>query len=170
MEVCQKCWHWSVLYLVWKFASLFENSKEWRKHITCILLNQLYTFLHRIPSYKMSSDEHECSLIYSFELNPTVLPTDKFQLTEEHDKAQNNMLEMHSCLSHSSYTKKFNVKTYIVDSVEYNMRFLNSFEFSKRLANLSLSIRQFNANILNKLPWIKLNSNKIKTQHNNITN
>jgi len=33
------------------------------------------------------------------------MPTDKFQLTDEHDQAQNNILEIYSCLSHSSYTK-----------------------------------------------------------------
>jgi len=68
----------------------------------------------------MSIHNHECIPIYPFELNPTALPTDKLQLTEDHDQAQNNMLEMHYCLlhSHSSYTKEFDVRTYIVDSVE----------------------------------------------------
>jgi len=40
----------------------------------------------------MSSGKHKCIPIYSFELNPTALPTDKFQLTKEHDQAQNNIL------------------------------------------------------------------------------
>ena len=44
----------------------------------------------------MSHDKKECIPIHSFELNPTALPSDKFQLTEEHDQAQNNILEMHS--------------------------------------------------------------------------
>ena len=37
----------------------------------------------------MSNDVNECIPIHSFELNLTVLPTDKFKLTEEHDQAQN---------------------------------------------------------------------------------
>jgi hypothetical protein len=86
-------------------------------------------FSHRIPSYKMSSDEHECIPIYYFELNHRALPTEKFQLTEEHDQAQNKILEMHSCSSHSSYTKEFDVKTYIVDLVEYMLCSLHSCEF-----------------------------------------
>jgi len=36
---------------------------------------------------------------------------------EEHDQTQNNILEMHSCMAHSSYTKKFNVRAWIVDLV-----------------------------------------------------
>ena len=84
----------------------------------------------------MSHDKKECIPINSFELNPTTLPTYKFQLIKEHDRAQNNILEMHSCSSHSSYTKEFNVKTYIVDLVKYMLCSLNSFEFSKRLANI----------------------------------
>ena len=44
----------------------------------------------------MSSDKEESIPIHSFELNLTVLPTDKFQLTEEHDQDQNNILEVHS--------------------------------------------------------------------------
>ena len=39
----------------------------------------------------MSSNKHECILIHSFELNPTALSTDTFQLTEEHDQTQNNI-------------------------------------------------------------------------------
>ena len=63
----------------------------------------------------MSSGKHKCILIYSLELNHIVMPTDKFQLTEKHDQVKNNILEMHSRLSHSSYTKEFDVRTYIVD-------------------------------------------------------
>ena len=44
----------------------------------------------------MSHHIKECILIYSFELNPTALSTDKFQLTEEHDQAQNDILVAHS--------------------------------------------------------------------------
>ena len=102
----------------------------------CILLNQLYMISRRISSYKICNDKHECISIYSFELNLTTLLTDKFQSTKEHDQAQNNILEIHSRLSHSSYTKKFDMRTYIVDSVKYNMCYIHSFEFSKRLANL----------------------------------
>ena len=65
---------------------------------------------HRIPSYKMSRDVKEYIPIHSFELNPTALPTEKFQLTEKHDQAQNNFLEVHSLTSHSYYTREFNVK------------------------------------------------------------
>jgi len=83
----------------------------------------------------MSSDKQECISIYSFELNHTALPTDKFQLAEEHDQAQNNILEMHSCSSHSSYTKEFDVKTYIVELVKYMLCSLYSFEFSNSLEN-----------------------------------
>ncbi|AES75760.1 hypothetical protein MTR_6g057790 [Medicago truncatula] len=59
-------------------------------------INYIYKFLHRIPSYKLSHDKKECISIHSFELNPTTLPIDKFQLTEEHDQAQNKILELHS--------------------------------------------------------------------------
>jgi len=55
-------------------------------------------FSHRILLYKMSHHKNEYILIDSFELNHTALPTDKFQLTKEHDQAQNNFLEMHSFL------------------------------------------------------------------------
>ena len=64
----------------------------------------------------MSNDKRECIPIHSFKLNLKILPTDKFQLLKEHDQAHNNILEMHSHLSHSSYTKEFDVKTYIIDS------------------------------------------------------
>jgi len=67
----------------------------------------------------MSHHKEECIPIHSLKLNTTALPTDKFQLTEEHDQAQNNILEMYSLLLHSSYTKEFDVKIYIVDSAEY---------------------------------------------------
>jgi len=40
----------------------------------------------------MSSDKHECISRGCFELNLTGLPTNKFQLTEEHDQVQNNIL------------------------------------------------------------------------------
>ena len=89
----------------------------------------------------MSNDKKKCIPIYYFELNPTALLTDKFQLTEEHDQAQNNILEVHSLSSHSSYTKEFDVKTYIVDFVEYKLYSLNSFDFSKRLANLYIKYK-----------------------------
>jgi len=65
----------------------------------------------------MSSHKKECNPIYFLELNPTAMLTEKFQLTEEHDQAQNNILEVHSHLWHSSYTKEFDVKTYVVDYV-----------------------------------------------------
>ena len=84
----------------------------------------------------MCHDKKECTSIYSFELNHTALPTDKFQLTEEHDQAQNNILEMHPCSSHSSYIKEFDVRTYITDSVEYNTCSLHSFELLNGLTNL----------------------------------
>jgi len=66
-----------------------------KKHIACILPNQLYRLSQRIPSYKMNSDKKECIPIYSIELNPTAQLADKFQLTEGHGQAQ-NILEMHS--------------------------------------------------------------------------
>ena len=103
---------------------------------TCIPPDQLYMFSHQIPSYRMSSNKKECIPIYYFELNLTALPTDNFQLTDEHDQAQNNILEVHSFSSHSSYTKEFDVKTYIVHSVKYMLCSLHSFDFSKDLANL----------------------------------
>jgi len=93
-------------------------------------------FLHRIPLYKMTRDRRECIQIYYFELNHIIVPTYKFQLTDQHDQAQNNILEMHSRLSHSSYTKEFNVRTYIVDLEYYKLRYIHFFELSKRLANL----------------------------------
>jgi hypothetical protein len=40
-----------------------------------------------------SRDVEECIPIHSFELNPTALSTDKFQLTEERDQAQNKHLK-----------------------------------------------------------------------------
>ena len=89
----------------------------------------------------MSNDKKKCIPIYYFELNPTELLTDKFQLTKEHDQAQNNILEVHSLSSHSSYTKEFDVKTYIVDFVEYKLCSLNSLDFSKRLANLYIKYK-----------------------------
>jgi len=103
---------------------------------TCILQYHLYRFSHRIPSYRMSRNVKECILIHSFELNPTALSTDKFQLTEEHDQAQNNILEAHSLTSHSSYTREFDVKTYIANFAEYKLCSLYSFEFLNKLANL----------------------------------
>jgi len=103
---------------------------------TCILHNQLYRFSHRIPSYKTHNDEQEWIPRGCFELNLSALPTDKFQLIEEHDQVQNNILEVHSLTSHSSYTKEFNVKTYIVDSVKYMLCSFHSFEFSNILAIL----------------------------------
>jgi len=44
----------------------------------------------------MSGDKQECIPKGCFELNLTALPTDKFQLTEEHDQVQYNILEVHS--------------------------------------------------------------------------
>jgi len=84
----------------------------------------------------MSSNKNECIPIYSFELNPTALSTNKFQLTEERDQAQNNILEVHSLSSHSSYTREFDVITYTVDLVKYKLCSLHSFYFSKDAANL----------------------------------
>jgi len=110
----------------------------------------------------MSSDEQKCIPIYSFELILTVLPTEKFQLTKEHDQAQNNILEMHSCSSHSSYTKEFDVKTYILELVKYMLCLFI-------LLSFQIVIRDFNTNIFSKLTRIKLKSNKIMTQHNNPT-
>ena len=103
---------------------------------TCVLQTQLYKFSHRIPSYKMSRNLKDCIPIHSFELNPTALPTGKFQLTEDHDQTQNNILEVHSLTSHISYTREFDVRIYIVDYAEYMFRSLHSFEFSIIVANL----------------------------------
>jgi hypothetical protein len=54
---------------------------------------------HRIPSYKTSyKTSHqikECIPRGCFEFNLTALPTDKFQLTEEHDQTQRNLLDVH---------------------------------------------------------------------------
>jgi len=66
-----------------------------------------------------------------FELNLTDMPTDKFQLTEEHDQAQKNLLEVHSLMLHSSYTKEFDVKTYKIDLLEYMMCSLHSLTFQR---------------------------------------
>jgi len=44
----------------------------------------------------MSNHTKECIPRGCFELDLTVLSTDKFQLTEEHDQAQRNLLEVHS--------------------------------------------------------------------------
>jgi len=93
----------------------------------------------------MSSNKKKCISIYSFELNLTALPTDKFQLTEEHDQAQNNILELNSLTSYSSYTKEFDAKTYIVDSVKYMLCYLHSLTFQKGLQISTLSIGHFNA-------------------------
>jgi len=43
----------------------------------------------------MTSNVKECITIHSFELHPTELPIDKFQLAEDHDQAQNTILEVH---------------------------------------------------------------------------
>jgi len=68
----------------------------------CILANELYRFSHQISPYKMINDERECIPIYPLELYPTALPTVMFQLTEEYDQAQKNILEMHFLSSPSS--------------------------------------------------------------------
>jgi hypothetical protein len=94
-----------------------------------------YICFHVEFPHKMRSDVKECIPIHSFELNLTALPIDKFQLTEKHDQAQNNILEVHSFSSHSSYTREFDVKTYIVDLIKYMLCSLHSFDFSKSLAN-----------------------------------
>lgn len=91
----------------------------------------------------MSSNKKECISIYSFELNSTALPTNKFQLTYEHDQAQNNILEVHFLSSHSSYTREFDAKTYIVDLVKYKLCSLHSFDFSKDAANLYAKYKTF---------------------------
>ena len=44
----------------------------------------------------MSNHTKECISRGYFKLNFTALPTDKFQLTEEYDQAQRNLLEVHS--------------------------------------------------------------------------
>jgi len=44
----------------------------------------------------MSNHTKKCIPTGCFELNLTDLSTDKFQLTEEHDQAQRNILEVHS--------------------------------------------------------------------------
>ena len=44
----------------------------------------------------MSHQRKECISRGCFELNLTALPTDKFQLIEEHDLIQRNLLEVHS--------------------------------------------------------------------------
>ena len=54
----------------------------------------------------MTDHRKECIPRGCFELNLTALPTDKFQLTEEHDRIQRNLLEVHSFLRQSSYTKE----------------------------------------------------------------
>jgi len=104
----------------------------------------------------MSSDEHECIPTHSFELNLTPLPTDKFQLTEEHDQAQNKILEVHSHMPHSSYTREFDVKTYIFDFAEYMLCSLNLLTFQRGLQITTFNIRHFNTNIFHKLTGIKL--------------
>jgi len=81
------------------------------------------------------NDTNECIPRGCFELNLTSLPTDKCQLTKEHDQVQNNILEVHSHVRHSSYTNEFNVKTYVVDYVKYMLFSLHS-EFPKDLVNL----------------------------------
>jgi len=45
----------------------------------------------------MSHQRKECISRGCFELNLTALPTNKFQLTEEHDPVQKTPLEVHSC-------------------------------------------------------------------------
>ena len=81
----------------------------------------------------MSSDVNECIPIHFFELKPNTLPTDKFQLTEEHDQAQNNILDVHSLTSHSSYTRQFDVKTYIIDLVKCMLCYLHYLTFQRIL-------------------------------------
>ena len=44
----------------------------------------------------MSHHIKECTPRGCFEFNLTALPSDKFQLTEEHDQTQRNLLEVHS--------------------------------------------------------------------------
>jgi len=104
----------------------------------------------------MSGDVKKCISIHSFVLNSTTLSTDKFQLTEEHDQAKNNILEVHSLTTHPSYSREFNVKTYIVDLVKYILCSLHSLTFQRILQISTLSIRHFNTYIFNKLTRIKL--------------
>jgi len=54
------------------------------------------------------------------------MSTDKFQLTGEHNQAQNNIFEVYSLVSHSSNAREFNVRTFIVDLAEYIMCSLHS--------------------------------------------
>lgn len=49
-----------------------------------------------------------------------------YQLTDEHNQAQNNIVEVYSLMSHTSYAKEFDLRTFIVDLVEYIMCFLHS--------------------------------------------
>jgi len=72
------------------------KSQKNKENNKCILANQLYRFSHQIPSYKMSHHRKKCIPRCCFELNLTALSTNKFQLTKEHDKAQKNLLEVHS--------------------------------------------------------------------------
>jgi len=91
-------------------SSKTQNSGE---NMFCILPNELYKFSYQIVSYKINNNENECIPIYSFELHHTTPSTDMFPLTEEHDQTQNNILELHSLSSHSSYINEFDVGTYI---------------------------------------------------------
>jgi len=87
--------------LSYTYCKHLQVSLKTQKNIEntfCTISNQIYRFSNRILSYKMSSDKHECIPIFFYELNLTTLPTDKFHLTEEHEQAQNNILEKHFIL------------------------------------------------------------------------
>jgi len=146
-------------------SALWKVKRMKRTQHTSILQNQLCRLSHRIPSFKMSHHRKECIQTGWFELNLTALPTDKFQLTEEHDQAQRNQLEVHSLMWHSSYTKEFDVITYRVDYAEYMLCSLNLFKVTCKSLHSVSSIPTSSTN----LQELNLNSNKIKTVHNNDT-
>jgi len=104
----------------------------------------------------MSHYRKECIPRGCFELNLNALPTDKFQLIEEHDQAPKNLLEVDTLPWHLSYTKEFDVVTYIADLAEYMLCSLNHLTFQKGLQITTFSIRHFNTDIFSKLTRIKL--------------
>jgi len=124
------------LILQVEISNFLWKVKEWREHNTCILSNQLYTFSHRIPSYRMSRDVKEWG---AFSYAPLIL------------------YKGIRCENLYSWFARIHVV------------FSSFFDFSKNLQIYTLSIRHLNADIVSKLTRIKLNSNKIKTLHNNET-
>jgi len=76
-------------------------------------------FSHQIPLYKMSATKGNAFLRCCFELDHAPLLIETLQLVGQYDKVQKKILGCNPFSEYSSYMKGFDVRTYIVDLVEY---------------------------------------------------